>query len=106
LDQKGAERQGGAAAPYPAAYGLSPPLFQPLTAYAARGRIFPAPSAGNPALRGRAISVPLDPVTSGSPRSPPGAAPGRSGRIEAWIVQLPKLTLRVPSEPHWGQWVE
>jgi hypothetical protein len=36
----------GAAAPDPAAYGLSPPLFQPLTAYAARGRIFPAPARG------------------------------------------------------------
>jgi hypothetical protein len=40
--------QGGAAAPDPAAYGLSPPLFQPLTAYAARGRIFPAPARGTP----------------------------------------------------------
>ena len=38
----------GAAAPHPAAYGLSPPLFQPLTAYAARGRIFPAPARENP----------------------------------------------------------
>jgi hypothetical protein len=47
-DKKGAQLQGGAAAPDPAAYGLSPPLFQPLTAYAARGRIFPAPSAGEP----------------------------------------------------------
>ena len=43
-DLKGAQLQGGAAAPDPAAYGLSPPLFQPLTAYAARGRIFPAPA--------------------------------------------------------------
>ena len=41
----------GAAAPDPAAYGLSPPLFQPLTAYAAHGRIFPAPARGNPAPR-------------------------------------------------------
>ena len=32
----------------PAAYGLSPPLFQPLTAYAARGRIFPTPARGTP----------------------------------------------------------
>ena len=47
-DLKGTERQGGAAAPDPAAYGLSPPLFQPLTAYAARGRIFPAPARGTP----------------------------------------------------------
>ena len=47
-DLKGAQLQGGAAAPDPAAYGLSPPLFQPLTAYAARGRIFPAPARGNP----------------------------------------------------------
>jgi hypothetical protein len=38
----------GAAAPHPAAYGLSPPLFQPLTAYAAHGRIFPAPARGTP----------------------------------------------------------
>jgi hypothetical protein len=38
----------GAAAPDPAAYGLSPPLLQPLTAYAARGKIFPAPALGNP----------------------------------------------------------
>jgi hypothetical protein len=43
--------QGGAAAPDPAAYGLSPPLFQPLTAYAAHGRIFPAPARGIPAPR-------------------------------------------------------
>ena len=41
----------GAAAPRPAAYGLSPPPFQPLTAYAARGRIFPAPARGDPAPR-------------------------------------------------------
>ena len=47
-DQKGAELRGGAAAPDPAAYGLSPPLFQPLTAYAARSRIFPAPARGGP----------------------------------------------------------
>ena len=47
-DQNGTQPQGGAAAPDPAAYGLSPPLFQPLTAYAARGRIFPAPSAREP----------------------------------------------------------
>ena len=33
-DQKGTQPQDGAAAPHPAAYGLSPPLFQPLTAYA------------------------------------------------------------------------
>ena len=40
-DQKGAYNcQAGAAAPDPAAYGLSPPLFRPLTAYAARGTIF------------------------------------------------------------------
>ena len=32
----------------------------------------PCTSAGNPAPRGRAFSVPLAPVTSGSPRSPPG----------------------------------
>ena len=37
--------------PPTAAYGLSPPLFQPLTGYTARGRIFPAPSAGEPAPR-------------------------------------------------------
>jgi hypothetical protein len=41
-DPKGVQLQGGATAPDPAAYGLSPPLFQRLTAYAARGRIFPA----------------------------------------------------------------
>jgi hypothetical protein len=50
-DQKGAQLQGGAAAPDPAAYGLSPPLFQPLTAYAARGRIFPAPARRGSAPR-------------------------------------------------------
>ena len=43
-DLKGAQLRGGAAAPDPAASGLSRPLFQPLTAYAARGRIFPAPA--------------------------------------------------------------
>jgi hypothetical protein len=48
-DQKGTHLEGGAAAPDPAAYGLSSPLFQPLTAYAARGRIFPSTSAENPA---------------------------------------------------------
>ena len=48
-DQKGTQLRGGAAAPDPAAYALSPPLFQPLTAYAARGRILPAPARGNPA---------------------------------------------------------
>jgi hypothetical protein len=37
----------GAATPDPSANGLSPPLFQPLTAYAARGRIFPAPAWGD-----------------------------------------------------------
>jgi hypothetical protein len=36
----------GAAASYPAAYGLrSPPLFQPLTVLRGRGRIFPAPAS-------------------------------------------------------------
>jgi hypothetical protein len=48
LRQKGTRLRGGAAAPDPAAYGLSPPLFQPLTAYAARGRISPAPAWGTP----------------------------------------------------------
>lgn len=37
----------GAAVPDPAAYELSSPLFQPLTAYAARGGVFPAPARGN-----------------------------------------------------------
>jgi hypothetical protein len=46
--QKGTQLQGGAAAPDPAAYGLSPPLFQPLTAHAARGGIFPAPGREGP----------------------------------------------------------
>jgi hypothetical protein len=55
--------------PGPAAYGLSPPLFQPLTAYAARGTIFPAPARGNPAPRVWAISGPLDPVHTGQPRT-------------------------------------
>ena len=54
-DQNGTQPQGGAAAPDPAAYGLSPPLFQPLTAYAARGRIFPAPSAREPLHPGKPI---------------------------------------------------
>jgi hypothetical protein len=52
-DLKGAQLQGGAAAPCPAAYGLSPPLFQPLTAYAARGKIFPAPARAEPPHPGR-----------------------------------------------------
>jgi len=47
-DLKGAQLQGGAAAPDPATYGPSPPLFQPLTAYAARGRDLPCASAGEP----------------------------------------------------------
>ena len=85
----------GAAAPDPAAYGLSPPLFQPLTAYAARGRIYPAPARGGPHPRVWAISGPLDPVTSGSPRSSPDTSASRSGCIEAWTVQIPKLTVRV-----------
>jgi len=62
---------------------------------------------GNPAPRGRAISVPLDPVTSGSPRSPPGTSPARSGRIEARIVQLPKLivtTLQVMRQVQKSAW--
>ena len=57
-DQKGAQLQGGAAAPDPAAYGLSPPLFQPLTAYAARGRIFSAPARGTPAPRLQGATTP------------------------------------------------
>jgi hypothetical protein len=60
-DQKGAQLQGGAAAPGPAAYGLLPPLFQPLTAYAARGRIFPARVRGPPQV---AQLVPLSGVVS------------------------------------------
>src|SRR5580693_2877319 len=100
-DQKGAQQQGGAAAPDPAAYGLSPPLFQPLTAYAARGRIYPAPARGGPHPRVWAISGPLDPVTSGSPRSSPDTSASRSGCIEAWTVQIPKLTVAVASEPRW-----
>jgi hypothetical protein len=47
-DPKGTQFQGEAAAPDPAAYGLSPPLFHPRTACAARGRIFPAPARGTP----------------------------------------------------------
>ena len=57
-DQKGAQLQGGAAAPDPAAYGLSPPLFQPLTAYAAHGRIFPTPARGTPAPRLQEATTP------------------------------------------------
>jgi hypothetical protein len=44
--QKGTHLQGGAAAPQPRRMGCQPPLFQPLTAYTARGRIFPAPARG------------------------------------------------------------
>ena len=51
-----AQLRGGAAAPDPAAYGLPPPLFQPLTAYAARGRIFPALARAEPRTRVWAIS--------------------------------------------------
>jgi hypothetical protein len=57
-DQKGTQFQGGAAAPDPAAYGLSPPLFQPLTAYPARGRIFPAPAQGNRTPAGSPVRAP------------------------------------------------
>ena len=80
-DQKGTHLQGRAAAPDPAAYGLSPPLFQPLTAYAARGRIFPAPARGNPAPL-RAISVQLAPATSGLSRSLADTPTRRSGHVE------------------------
>ena len=48
--------------------GGSPPLFQPLTAYAARGRIFPAP-VREPRTRVWAISGPLDTVHTGQPRT-------------------------------------
>ena len=37
----------GGAAPDPVVYELSSPLFQPLAAYAARGRVFPAPARRN-----------------------------------------------------------
>ena len=53
--EKGTHPQDGAVAPHPAAYGLSPPLFQPLTSYAARGRIFPAPARGEPRTLGKPI---------------------------------------------------
>jgi hypothetical protein len=66
-----------------AAYGLSPPLFQPLTAYAARGRIFPAPVRGNPApCDRRAISVQLAPATSGLSRSLADTRTRRSDHVE------------------------
>ena len=79
---RGTHPQGGAAAPDPAAYGLSPPLFQPLTAYAARGRIFPAPARGIPHPDRRAISVQLAPATSGLSRSLADTPTRRSGHVK------------------------
>ena len=78
-DLKGAQLQGGAAAPDPAAYGLSPPLFQPLTAYAARGRIFPAPARGNPAPR-RLIEDPTSLTALSQTGEPIPDADGSAGR--------------------------
>ena len=87
----------GPAAPHPAAYGLSPPLFQPLTAYAARGRIYPAPARGGPRPRVWAISGPLALVMRGLSRSVAEPFPCTPGRYEAHTVQLPKLTAPLPS---------
>jgi hypothetical protein len=78
-DLKGAQLQGGAAAPDPVAYGLSPPLFQPLTAYAARGRIFPAPARGNPAPR-RLIEDPTSLTALSQTGEPIPDADGSAGR--------------------------
>jgi hypothetical protein len=63
LRQKG-ERRG--CRPCPAAYGLSPPLFQPLTAYAAGGRIFPAPAWGTRSCDPRAIAGGVEESETGS----------------------------------------
>jgi hypothetical protein len=81
--------------PDPAAYGLSPPLFQPLTAYAARGRIFPAPARGNPAPHGCVPLASLTPVMSGLSRSLTETFQRRSRQYERRMVQIPKLTVRV-----------
>ena len=81
----------------PRRMGCRPRCFNPSlpTRHAAGSSLHQRGETPHP--RGRAISVPLAPVTSGSPRSPPGTSPGRSGRIEARIVQLPKLTAPLPS---------
>jgi hypothetical protein len=47
-EQKGTQRQGGAAAPDPAAYGLVGPAVSPPDVLRGRGRIFPAPARGEP----------------------------------------------------------
>jgi hypothetical protein len=89
------DRYAGAAAPVPAAYGLSPPLFQPLTAYAARGRIFPAPARENPAPR----------VKSTPPAGPPAqgwtGASRHQGSSGAEVVEAHPLAISQdrPSRP-------
>ncbi len=83
--------QGGAAAPDPAAYGLSPPLFQPLTAYAARGRIFPAPARGDPARRVRVARPCHTRATSQSP--------SRSVTVTGPFASLMTLTAVAAAHP-------
>jgi hypothetical protein len=83
----------GLAPPYPPCMAPVAPLFHPLPSYAdAAGSSLH--QRGEPAPRVWAISGPLDPVTSGSPRSSPDTSPRRSACIEVWIVQIPKLTVR------------
>jgi hypothetical protein len=94
-DQKGTELQAGLPPRTPRRMGCRPRCFNPSLPTRHATGSSPVPARGNPAPQGRAISVPLDPVTSGSSRSLTGASPGRSGRIEARIVQLPKLTVPV-----------
>jgi hypothetical protein len=64
-------------------WAAAPAVSTPHTAYAARGRIFPAPARENPhPCDRRAISVQLAPATSGPSRSLTDTPTRRSGHVE------------------------
>ena len=93
-DQQPENRHAGDRAPVPPVYGSGRPAFSPPTVLRGRGRIFPAPARGTSTpMVGRAISVPLAPVTGGLSRSVAEPFQCRPGRYEARTVQLPKLTV-------------
>ena len=72
-------RRGGSRPRAPPCMAPVAPLFHPLPSYADAAGSSLHQRGGTPHPRVRAIRGPLEPVTSGSPRSSPDTSPGRSG---------------------------
>jgi hypothetical protein len=108
-DLKGAQLQGGAAAPDPAAYGLSPPLFQPLTALRGTRQDLPCTSAGRPRTPSQLVqcvpvSCPMRWSTGGhhghsratTRRRPSGVLQASSGRSAEGAGRRPRRAAPPP----------